>query len=129
MSLRIKEKSTEQILNDYLDTIYLQSHSASSKKTYRTAIVGTKNGFRIFLKEKYNCDEVQLAFRIQNKEFDVYEILSEYVIFLDKKSIKPKTVCASKISTSKISTSKNSSSKISTSKISTSKNSSSKILT
>jgi len=92
MSLRIKEKSAEQILNDYLDTIYLQSHSASSKKTYRTAIVGTKNGFRIFLKEKYNCDEVQLAFRIQNKEFDVYEILSEYVIFLDKKSIKPKTI-------------------------------------
>jgi len=92
MSLRIKEKSAEQMLNDYLDTIYLQSHSASSKKTYRTAIVGTKNGFRIFLKEKYNCDEVQLAFRIQNKEFDVYEILSEYVIFLDKKSIKPKTI-------------------------------------
>ena len=46
MSLRIKEKSAEQMLNDYLDTIYLQSHSASSKKTYRTAIVGTKNGFQ-----------------------------------------------------------------------------------
>ncbi len=92
MSLRIKEKSAEQMLDDYLDTIYLQSHSASSKKTYRTAIVGVKNGFRIFLKEKYNCDEVQLAFRIQNKEFDVYEILSEYVIFLDKKLIKPKTI-------------------------------------
>ena len=92
MSLRIKEKSAEQMLNDYLDTIYLQSHSASSKKTYRTAIVGTKNGFRIFLKEKYNCDEVQLAFRIQNNELDIYKILSEYVIFLDKKSIKPKTI-------------------------------------
>ena len=92
MSLRIKEKSAEQMLNDYLDTIYLQSHSASSKKTYRTAIVGTKNGFRIFLKEKYNCDEVQLAFRIQNNELDIYNILSEYVIFLDKKSIKPKTI-------------------------------------
>ena len=92
MSLRIKEKSAEQMLSDYLDTIYLQSHSASSKKTYRTAIVGTKNGFRIFLKEKYNCDEVQLAFRIQNNELDIYNILSEYVIFLDKKSIKPKTI-------------------------------------
>ena len=92
MSLRIKEKSAEQMLNDYLDTIYLQSHSASSKKTYRTAIVGKENGFRIFLKEKYNCDEVQLAFRIQNNELDIYNILSEYVIFLDKKSIKPKTI-------------------------------------
>ncbi len=92
MSQRVKGKTAEQTLTDYLDSIYIQSHSISSVKAYRTAIVGTRNGFRVFLKEKYNCDEVQLAFRIQNKEFDVYEILSEYVIFLDKKSIKPKTI-------------------------------------
>jgi len=34
VSLRIKEKSAEQALDDYLDTIYLQSHSASSKKKH-----------------------------------------------------------------------------------------------
>lgn len=92
MSESIKVKTADQTLNDFLDTIYLQSHSASSKKTYRTAIVGEKNGFRLFLKEKYNCDEVQLAFRIENKELDVYAVLSEYVIYLDKKGIKPVTV-------------------------------------
>ncbi len=92
MSLRIKSKSAEQMLNDYLDSIYIQSHSVSSVKSYRTAIVGSKNGFRIFLQEKYNCDEVQLAFRIENKELDIYQVLSEYVVYLDKKSIKPKTI-------------------------------------
>ena len=92
MSQRVKGKTSEQTLTDYLDSIYLQSHSVGSVKSYRTAIIGSKNGFRIFLKEKYNCDEVQLAFRIENKELDIYHILSEYVIFLDKKSIKPKTI-------------------------------------
>ncbi len=75
-----------------MDTIYLQSNSASSKKTYRTAIVGIKNGFRIFLQEKYNCDEVQLAYRVENEELDIYKVLSEHVIFLDKKDIKAKTI-------------------------------------
>ena len=75
-----------------MDTIYLQSNSACSKKTYRTAIVGIKNGFRIFLQEKYNCDEVQLAYRVENEELDIYKVLSEYVIFLDKKDIKAKTI-------------------------------------
>ena len=92
MSLRLKSKNASQMLDSYLDSIYLQSHSVSSVKAYKTAITGIKNGFRIFLKDKYNCDEVQLAFRVENKEVDIYQVLSEYVIFLDKKSIKPKTI-------------------------------------
>ncbi len=92
MSQRVSGKTSEQSLNDYLDSIYLQSHSVSSVKAYRTAITGSKNGFRIFLKEKYNCDEVQLAFRVESQEIDIYRVLSEYVIYLDKNSIKPKTI-------------------------------------
>ena len=92
MSLRLKSKNASQMLDSYLDSIYLQSHSVSSVKAYKTAITGIKNGFRVFLKDKYNCDEVQLAFRVENKEIDIYQVLSEYVIFLDKKSIKPKTI-------------------------------------
>jgi len=92
MSQSINTKTAEQTLNDYLDTVYLQSHSASSVKTYRTAIVGTKSGFRLFLQEKYNCDEVQLAYRVENEELDIYKVLSEYVIYLDKKGIKAKTI-------------------------------------
>ncbi len=92
MSQKVKETTPNQALPDYLDTIYIQSHSQASVDSYRTAIIGSKNGFRIFLKEKYNCDEIQLAHRIENEELDVYKILNEYVIFLDKKGIRPKTI-------------------------------------
>src|SRR5438445_13880961 len=92
MSLKAKETRPDQALQDYLDRIYIQSHSQASINSYRTAIIGAKNGFRIFLKEKYNCDEIQLTTRIQNQELDVYNILNEYVVFLDKKGLKPKTV-------------------------------------
>ena len=80
------------MLDDYTDSIYIQSHSISSVKAYRSAIVGSKSGFRIFLKEKYNCDELQLAHRVQQEELDIYKILSEHVVFLDKRAIKPKTI-------------------------------------
>jgi len=92
MSLKVKETTPDQALQDYLDTIYIQSHSQASVDSYRTAIIGSKNGFRIFLKDKYNCNEIQLAHRIENEELDVYRVLNEYVIFLDKKGIKPKTI-------------------------------------
>ena len=92
MSFKIQVKTPEQALEDYLDSIYIQSHSKASVASYRTALDGAKNGFRIFLKNKYNCNEIQLVTRIQNQELDVYKILNEYVIFLDKKGIKPKTI-------------------------------------
>jgi integrase len=91
MSLKIKEKNPDQALRDYLDRIYIQSHSKASVKAYRVGIIGGSNGFRVFLKEKYNCDEIQLCIRIQNQELDVYDILNDYVVFMDKKGIKPKT--------------------------------------
>ena len=92
MSIQTQAKTPEQALEDYLDSIYILSHSEASVKSYRTGIVGEKNGFRIFLKEKHNCNEIQLSHRIENKELDVYKVLNEYVIFLDKKGIKPKTI-------------------------------------
>ena len=92
MSQKIKELSQDQALQDYLDSIYIISHSKSSVKAYRGAIAGSNNGFRVFLKEKYNCNEIQFAHRIKNKEIDVYKALGEYVIFLDKNGIKPKTI-------------------------------------
>jgi len=92
MSIQTQTKTPEQALEDCLDSIYILSHSEASLKSYRTGIVGEKNGFRVFLKEKHNCNEIQLSHRIENKELDVYKILNEYVIFLDKKGIKPKTI-------------------------------------
>ncbi len=92
MSLKTQAKTPKQALEDYLDSIYIQSHSQYSVASYRTAIDGKENGFRKFLQEKYNCTEIQLVTRIQNKELDVYNVLNEYAIFLDKKGVKPKSI-------------------------------------
>ncbi|SRR5579885_62833 len=91
MNLKLKEITSDQALRDYLDRVYIQSHSKASVKSYRVGITGSNNGFRTFLKEKYNCDEIQLCIRIQNQELDVYDVLNDYVVFVDKKGIKPKT--------------------------------------
>jgi len=95
LSLKVEEKTPDQALDEYLDTIYIQSHSKYSVAGYNCALRGgrnTKNAFRVFLKEKHNCDELQLVFRIAKKELDVYKVLNSYVIWLDKNGIKPKTI-------------------------------------
>ena len=92
MSLISKEITPEKALNDYLDSIYLLSHSESSKKAYRSFIKNDQSGFRKFLKDSFNCDEIQLAFRIENKELDVYQVLNKYVVYLDKNEIKPRGI-------------------------------------
>lgn len=86
------QKSPDEALEDYLDTIYLQSHSIASVKSYKSAVTGGQKGFRAFLKQKHNCDEIQLVFRAKNDELDIYQVLRDYVIFLDKAHIKPKTI-------------------------------------
>ena len=50
------------------------------------------DGFRKFLLEKYDCNEIQLCEGIIKQEFDVYQILRNYVIFLDKANLKPNSV-------------------------------------
>ena len=92
LSLNLKQKTPSQLLDYYLDSIYLLSHSESSKKAYQSYIKNDQSGFRKFLKQEYNCDEIQLAFRIENKELDVYQVLNKYVIFLDKIEIKPRGI-------------------------------------
>jgi hypothetical protein len=90
--LELQTQTHEEALEGYLDFIYTGSHSDASVKAYRTALTGAKNGFRLFLKEKHNCHEVQLVTRIKREELNVYRVLRDYVIFLDKRKIKPKSI-------------------------------------
>jgi len=50
------------------------------------------NKFRNYLKDNYQCDEIQLVTKVKNNEIDVYELLREYVICLDKIGIGPSTI-------------------------------------
>jgi len=70
MSSKIQVKTPKQALEDYLDSIYIQSHSKASVASYRTAIDGKENGFRkIFLnskKLKFHSSIVTNYFPYQN---------------------------------------------------------------
>ncbi|QUC64373.1 site-specific integrase [Nitrosopumilus sp. K4] len=87
-----KQAEANRALQNFLDAVYSTSHSYSSVHGYGTAIKGKKNGFRKFLDECYSINEIQLRDKIGNNEIDVYNVLSDYVIFLSKSEVYPRTV-------------------------------------
>ena len=88
-------KQIEQKLKDYLDTVYIISHSYSTFASYRLAITNqNKTGFRDYLQQKYNIDELKFVKQTKKEKFDVYAILRDFVVFLDQKHYKPKSITA-----------------------------------
>ena len=75
-------------LENYLDFVYMQSHSNSSKKSYRSAVLL----FRGFLTIRHNLNETNAIIKIKNQELDVYALLREYVIHLDKNQYAPSSI-------------------------------------
>lgn len=92
MSDRINYKDAEIALEEFLDSSYSVSHSNATVRGYRSAIISKTNGFRKFLRERHDCDEIQLCEQISKGEADVYQILKGYLIFLDKANLKPNSV-------------------------------------
>ena len=92
MADRINYENSEQALQEFLDSCYAVSHSTATVNGYKNAITGKTKGFRIFLKERYDCDEIELVIRIKNEDLDVYQILKKYVIFLDKAGLMPNSI-------------------------------------
>ena len=92
MANRINYDDAEQALQEYLDSCYAVSHSSATVNGYKNAITGKRNGFRIFLKEKYDYNEVDLCTQIQSDKLDVYQVLKNYVIFLDKADLMPNSI-------------------------------------
>lgn len=76
------------VVEEFLDSIFVLSHSHNTLKSYRTGI----SKFQIFLKERYESDEFQVIQLIKDKQMDVYKILSEFVLYLDKGNFTPKTL-------------------------------------
>lgn len=83
----------QQSMQDYLDSVFVLSHSYSTVKSYKLAIVNQNNyGFRDFLQQRYQIDEFEFVKQVQQEKFDVYAILRDFVIFLDKSQYKPQTI-------------------------------------
>ncbi len=80
-------------MQNYLDSVYVISHSYSTIKSYKLAIINQNDcGFRDFLQQKYKINELEFVNKVKENEFDVYAILRDFVIFLDKLQYKPQTI-------------------------------------
>ena len=83
----------QQSMQDYLDSVYVMSHSYSTIKSYKLAIVNQNDcGFRDFLQQKYKINELEFVNKVKQNEFDIYAILRDFVIFLDKLQYKSQTI-------------------------------------
>ncbi len=72
--------------NRFLDSMYLVSHSAKTIQTYKTAL----NHFRVFTTSQYHCNELELIEQIKSDKLDVYSVVQNFIIFLDKKNVRPR---------------------------------------
>lgn len=83
----------EQNAQAFLDSVFIMSHSYSTVSSYRLAISNKNNtGFRDFLKQRYSINEIEFAEQTKQEKYDIYNVLRDYVIFLDKNNYKPKTI-------------------------------------
>lgn len=83
----------QQTMQEYLDSVYVLSHSYSTVKSYKLAIINQNNcGFRDFLQQRYQIDELEFVEQVKQEKFDAIAILRDFVIFLDKLQYKPQTI-------------------------------------
>src|SRR5579883_1974821 len=75
-------------LESYLDYVFMLSHSNSTRKSYRSGVLS----FRKFLQERYNLEESDTVIKFKSQELDVYTVLREFIISLDKKKYAPTSI-------------------------------------
>ena len=76
-------QTTEQ---KFFDSMYLVSHSDKTIQTYKTAL----NHFKKFVNTQYNCNELEILEQIKSDKIDVYSLIQNFIIFLDKKHVRPR---------------------------------------
>lgn len=79
---------SQQLINDYLDSVYTISHSSSSVRVYGLGI----RHFQEFLQTKHQISLDELIIKFKNEEVDPYQIINEFVIYLDKLGKKPASI-------------------------------------
>ena len=75
-------------IDKFLDSVYVISHSSSTVRVYKLGI----NHFAKFVETQYNCSLGDIVESIKGKSLDPYDVLKEYVVYLDKQGKKPATL-------------------------------------
>lgn len=81
-------QTTEQITKQFLDSMYLISHSDKTISTYKTAL----NHFKKFTLTQYNCNELHLVEEIKSDKLDLYAVLRDFIVYLDQKNLQPRGI-------------------------------------
>ncbi len=82
------ESSIENLIQDYLDSVFVISHSHSSVDSYRFGI----NHFKKFVQTKYEKSLEQTLSAMKDNSMDRYKVLKDFVIYLDKEGKKPASI-------------------------------------
>ena len=83
-----KSVASDDVIQNYLDSLYVISHSGSTVHIYRSAI----NHFKKFVQKRYSKSLDKVILELKNNKLDQYEILKEFVIYLDKAGKKPASI-------------------------------------
>lgn len=86
--MQSSEKNSVQPFGSYLDSIYIQSHSNNTLKSYRNAL----GHFGEFSIKNYHATISDLVVTLKEGKQDPYKVLGEFVIYLDKLGKKPKSI-------------------------------------
>jgi len=78
----------ETAVQEFLDSVYVRSHSDETVKTYGNCI----KKFKQFLASKYEIELHEIVSKIKKEKFDVYKIFNEFVVFQDKSGLKPRSI-------------------------------------
>lgn len=82
------EFDLENLIQDYLDSIFVISHSKSSVHVYRSGI----DHFAKFVQIKYDKTLEQVISAMKDDSLDRYKVFKDFVIYLDKEGKKPASI-------------------------------------
>ena len=68
--------------------MFIISHSYQTVRSYKTVI----NRLRSFLQEKHQIDEVDLLDHVSKNKIDIYNLIKEFVVYLDQSGLSPRTI-------------------------------------
>jgi hypothetical protein len=82
------EFSIKHEIENFLDSVFVISHSTSSVRVYRSGI----NHFAKFTQIKYEKSLEQVISSMKDDSMDRYNVFKDFVIYLDKAGKKPSSI-------------------------------------
>ncbi len=81
-------KIDDTLFSAYLDSLFTISHSANTVNGYKVGL----NHFRRFAEENHQCTVTSLVDYIKAGKIDLFKVLNEFVVYLDKLGKQPQTI-------------------------------------